>query len=272
MTFLMVLNFSKKILALIFSLFVIVHLNAQNLPAKPTPPKLVNDFAKILSTAEQTSLETKLVAYDDSTSTQIAIVTLATVDGSPIAEFAHDLLTTWGIGQSKKDNGILILVTTEPKNREIAIAVGYGLEPYITDALSKRIIETELIPRFKQEKYFEGLDAATDVLIAYAQGNFSNNKSLKKKDNAYSGGWMPSWVFIFMIIILIILFSNNSKGKKGSGYNKTFGGPSNLGGFRNFSSGSGVFKNTGSFGGRSSGGFGGFGGGRSGGGGASGRW
>jgi len=272
MTFLMVLRFSRFLFTVIFGLLMLVQLHAQQLPSKPSPPKLVNDFASLLSASEVEKLEDKLVAFDDSTSTQIAIVTLATIDGNPISTFAHDLLTTWGIGQAKKDNGILILVTTEPKNREIAIAVGYGLEPYITDALSKRIIENELIPKFKQEKYFEGLNAASDVLIAYAQGNFSNNKNLKKNDNAYSGGWMPSWVFIVMIILLIILFSNNSKGKKGSGYNKTFGGPSNLGGFRNFSSGSGVFKNTGSFGGSSGGGFGGFGGGRSGGGGASGRW
>lgn len=237
---------------------------AQKLPERPSPPRLVNDFAKILSPGEAEQLERELVAYDDSTSTQIAIVTLESIQGYPAVEFAHELLNKWGIGQAKQDNGLLILITTEPPNREIVIAVGYGLEPYITDALSKRIIENILVPAFRANNYYQGLSEACHSLMAYAQGNFRRDAKPNRNDSTNS---MPSWIFLLMLLIVIILFSVNKGGKGGGKYYRTFGGPP-VGGWRSFSTGTGAFRPGGGLGG----GFGGFGGGRSGGGGASGRW
>jgi uncharacterized protein len=251
-------------------LISILSIEAQKLPERPNPPRLVNDFAKLLSQDELDKLERELVAYDDSSSTQIAIVTLESIHGYPAVEFAHDLLNKWGIGQARQDNGVLILVTTEPKNREVVIAVGYGLEPYITDALSKRIIETVIIPAFRNGDYYKGLSEASEMLKAYAKGEFKRNDKPKKSNIGYT---IPSWVFLAMLLIVFVLFSINKGGKGGGKYYRTFGGPP-VGGWRSFSSGTGTFKSGGSFGGGSfgGGGFGGFGGGRSGGGGASGRW
>src|SRR5262245_20553657 len=104
---------------------------AQNIPQRPSPPRLVNDLANVLSPDEEQRLEQQLVAYDDSTSTQIAIVTVKTLDDYPIEEYSLKILRDWGVGNKKTNNGIVILAAID--DRKIRIEVGYGLEGAIPD-------------------------------------------------------------------------------------------------------------------------------------------
>lgn len=232
---------------------------AQNILAKPNPPKLVNDMAGLLSPAEQQALENKLVSIDDSSSNQIAVVILPTLDGYPIEEYAIRLFRDWGIGNKKTNNGILLLIAAQDK--KIRIEVGYGLEGVIPDVTALNIIDNDLKPAFRSGAYFEGIDKATDDIAKAAVGEYQIRKAKKSKGTG-SGLWL------FVIIIIIVLVLRNGGNDRGRGGMGDFAEGMLLGSLLNSSLGGGR-SHGGGFGG---GGFGGFGGGSSGGGGASGDW
>lgn len=251
---------NKIILSFIFILSVLGVL-AQEIPEPMYPYRLVNDFAQIFSPEEQEALEQKLLAYNDSTSTQIYVVTISDLQGYDASDFAFRLGDKWGIGQKSKDNGAVILVKpkTADSNGQAFIATGYGLEARINDAYAGRIIRNKMIPHFKEDDYFSGVNAAVDEMIARLSGEFSADE--EESDN------MPIWVIILLILIIIVVISVSS------------GGDQHIGGNRNRRSGGTIFFPTsggnsgwgGGFGGFG-GGFGGGGGGSFGGGGAGGRW
>ena len=112
------------------------------IPQRPSPPCLVNDLANVFSEEQRQELEQELVAFNDSTSNQIVIVTVNDLAGYDKMTFAQQIGETWGVGQKKQDNGIVILL--KPKNEtkgEVFIAAGYGLEGALPDAICKRIVE-----------------------------------------------------------------------------------------------------------------------------------
>ena len=243
----------KKVLLVILMLGSIGGIIAQKVIPKPDPPRLVVDNANILSPEEQNSLESKLVALDDSTSNQIVILTVPTLDDQPIEDVAVNTFRSWAIGNKKTNNGVLILIAVN--DRKVKIEVGYGLEGAIPDVTCKDIIDNVISPSFKQAQYFKGLDAATDNLAKAAAGEYK----LQRQGGSASGGG-SAFVFIVMVVIVVVVMSGSRGG--GSGGGLWLAGP--------------LLFSGGGFGGGSDsgggGGFGGFGGGSSGGGGASGGW
>lgn len=242
---------------------------AREFPPAPNPPRLVNDFTGTLSQSELQSLESKLTAYNDSTSTQIAIVVLSTTYDFPISQYAFQLGEKWGIGQKGKNNGALILVAKD--DREVFIATGYGLEGALPDALAKRIVELQIVPAFKQGQFYRGLNEATDTMMKLASGEYTAD-NLKPR-------FPYELVIIFSVFALIFLLSIYAGYRKAKKYAMTNGVDlatawQMINAARRVQSGSwGSFTSgRGSFGGGSSHGFGGFGGGSFGGGGAGGRW
>jgi uncharacterized protein len=251
-------------------MFCMPFLYAQKLPPKPEPPRLVNDFTNTLSDLEADQLENKLVAFNDSTSTQIAVVIIRTLDGYPISDYAFQLGEAWGIGQARNNNGALLLIAME--DRELFIATGYGLEGALPDARAKRIVENDIKPFFKQEQYYAGINKGTDQMIAAVKGEYKEPVQRKSKERG-----LP--LFAIIIIFFVIMFLsrifgakqharvnnipfwtawmllNAARRKSNSG-----GGGWGGGGFGGFGGGGG------------GGGFGGFGGGSFGGGGAGGKW
>jgi uncharacterized protein len=133
---------------------MVLSIQAQ-LPLRPNPPRLVNDFADILNTSEENALERKLVNYNDTTSTQIAVVTIANLQGYDKAQFAVELAEQWEVGQKGKDNGLLILVKPKQKSSrgQAYIAVGYGFRGVCARCHSKNIVEYEMILFLKRIKY-----------------------------------------------------------------------------------------------------------------------
>jgi uncharacterized protein len=256
----------KSLLLLFFVGFVGVHtLHAQNVLPKPNPPKLVVDAAGILSAAEIATLEKKLVAFDDSSSNQISVVIIPTLDGNALEEYANKLFRAWGIGDAKKNNGVLLLIAVNEK--KIRIEVGYGLEGAITDVQSKSIIDNDLQPAFRNKTYYQGIDVAIDHISKAAVGEYKVVKAKKSKNPKGS-------LFLFVIILFVIVAIVGGKG--GNGGSNIRGG-----GFSDFATGmllssllNGGGRSGGDWGGGGGGGggFGGFGGGSSGGGGASGGW
>lgn len=243
---------------------------AQDVLPKPSVPRLVTDKGNVLSPEQREILERKLVALDDSTSNQIAIVTIPTLNDYPIEDYATKLFRDWGIGNKKTNNGVLILVAVE--DRKVRIEVGYGLEGAIPDITTGDIIENDLKPNFKAGNYYRGLDEAVDALSKAAAGEYKVVRK-KNKDNGSGGGLA---FIIILVVIFVILGASGGGGGRGGGmvsrrgYNLLpflflGGGGSDRGGWGGGGSG-------GWGGGGGGGGFGGFGGGSSGGGGASGSW
>ena len=231
------------------------------IPDKPNPPRLVNDFVGILSSSERAQLEQKLRTYNDSTSTQITIVIVKTTEPYPIGDFAFQVGRKWGVGQAGKNNGLILAWATQ--TRKIFIAPGYGLEGAIPDAIAKRIITNTIVPAFKQEQYYQGLDQATTEIIQRASGEY-------KADPDTSTGDGSGTITITLIILGIIIFAivrrnrgGGNSGNRGGGWGPVFFPTSTYSGWGG--SGGGSFG-----GGSSGGGFGGFGGGSFGGGGAGG--
>jgi uncharacterized protein len=247
---------------------------SQNIPDRPVPPRLVNDFAGMLASDEVRVLEQKLVSFNDSTSTQIAIVTIPTLQGYDKSDYAQRLAEKWGIGQKGLNNGVLILVKPKtPQERgEVFIAQGYGLEGIIPDITCAQIVDNDILPAFRSGAYFEGLNSAVNSLISLARGEFSAAEYGGRAKKS-SGKGMPIGVIIFIVFIVIALVSGKSGGSNSKNIS-TSGLPFwMLLGMMN----SGRGSHSGSWGGFSGGGgggggFGGFGGGSFGGGGAGGSW
>ena len=250
--------------------FLSLSLGAQTLLPRPEPPRLVNDLAGVLSSSEAQLLENKLVAFNDSTSNQIAVVIVNDLQGYDKSEFAYKVAKDWGVGQSDFNNGLLVLVKTKTDESlgQIFIATGYGLEGAIPDIACADIIDREMLPRFRENDYYGGINAGTDVMMALASGEYNYDTYAGGR----SSGSFPAIIFIIFIIAAIMMASagnsNNKHIKKSGTSNLPLwllmsmmgGGKSHGGSWGGFSGGGG------------GGGFGGFGGGGFGGGGAGGSW
>ncbi|MGZ8554193.1 MAG: TPM domain-containing protein, partial [Chitinophagaceae bacterium] len=229
---------------------------------------LVNDFTKerFLTPEQEAALERKLVAYDDSTSNQVAIVIVGDLEGYSAADYAIALGRKWGVGNKNFDNGVVLLISTGggEGNRDVFIAPGYGLEGVVTDLIANAIIEHELVPNFKAGNYYRGLDEATDAIFRASEGRYQAPKGYGSR----SKKGISIGTIIFIVILLIFLFGGMSGGGRGGGYvsRRGYTGWGGLGGLGGLGGGGGWS------GGGGGGGFGGFGGGGFGGGGAGGKW
>ncbi|WP_299368264.1 YgcG family protein [Winogradskyella sp.] len=249
------------------------------IPPIPEFQTSVYDEIGLLSSSQKTSLEEKLIRYSDTTSTQIVVVIISSTKGEYINFLGAEWLKEWGIGQKDKDNGILILLAKD--DRKIGLNTGYGIEHLLTDAMSKRIINRDIIPYFKQNDYYGGLNRASDAIFEVMKGEYQGTRQSNSNE-------FPFGVFVFLFIVFVILIIAISKsrggGRGGRGGRRNNDAQSILeaiilsnmgrGSYQRSSSGGfggwGGSSGGGSFGG---GGFGGgFGGGSGGGGGASGGW
>lgn len=263
---------ATRLLLLSFVILLLpTFVKAQDFPPRSTT--LVTDFTGTLSDSERQNLENKLVAFDDSSSTQIAVVIMTSVGDYDIADYGVRLAQQWGIGSKGKDNGILLLVAKN--DRKVTIQTGYGVEGAVPDAIAFQIIRQIITPAFRAGDYYGGINRATDALISYTKGEFKANPKKGK-----SGSGTGSLIIIVIVIAVVISLISRGGGGKGGG-GQVIGGRgssdlfwltllgSGLG--RGGQRGGGGFGG-GSFGGGGGGGFGGFGGGGFGGGGSSGSW
>jgi len=250
------------------SFFIVLSLGllAQKATLPKRPASLVNDYVGLLSSEEIKRLETKLVSFNDSTGVQITIVIVSDFQGYEKAEYATLLGTEWGVGQKGFDNGVVILLNPTGKEgqRDAFIAIGYGLEAVIPDALALRIVNNDMLPYFKNMQYYQGLDSATTTIIMLANGEFTADDYIGKTEKSPLLALIPLFaILIIFILMRVIKGAAYSGGKKIPFWTAlmllSFAGRGNSGSWGNFSGGGG-------------GSFGGFGGGSFGGGGAGGRW
>jgi len=168
-------------------------------------PKLtgrVVDNASLLSASTEQTLIGKLAGYEQSTTNQIVVVTLESLQGYTIEDFGYQLGRHWGIGQKEKDNGALLIVA--PKERKVRIEVGYGLEGVLTDAYSHNIIQSKILPLFKQNQYEQGIVAGTDAIINVIGGTYQITKVKKESFDKEDQNNLVGIVIISYIISLLL--------------------------------------------------------------------
>ncbi|WP_379920788.1 TPM domain-containing protein [Erythrobacter sp. R86502] len=260
---------------------------AAPLAAQPQFPALsgrVVDSADILSPEDEAALTAKLAALETQSQRQLVVATVPDLQGYDISDYGYQLGRAWGLGDETRNDGALLIVA--PNDRKVRIEVGYGLEGYLTDALSALIIQNQILPAFRDGDFAGGITAGTDAITAQLQ--LSPEEAARVAAEAgearESGGFpfgMLIWLaFMFFFFVLPILAGRGRRRKyraKGSGP----WGKRDLGDTARdvilWEVGSAIARGMISGGGRGGGGFGGGGGfsgggGSFGGGGASGGW
>lgn len=225
----------------------------QEIPAIVDP---VTDLTNTLDKIEYTNLRKQIIRFEDSTSNQLVVLMIPSLQGNEIRDFGIRVLEKNKIGKKGRDNGVLVLIAKE--DRKVSIEVGYGLEGVLTDALSTSIIENDLKPNFRKERYYDGIAAAIHSIMMVTQGEYTADKKGKRKGTDWFGV-----LIIFLVIVFSILGGVRRRryGISSRGTNTIWWGGGGIGG--------GGF---GSFGGGGGGGSWSAGGGSFGGGGASGSW
>lgn len=254
-----------------FLLLLCLHAFAdpQIYPDKPNPPRLVNDFAGMMSPQEQAQLEAKLEDFAQTTSNQITIVTIKSLGDYDVSDYAIGLGNKWGVGKSGKNNGVLVIASLQ--DHKINISTGKGLEGALTDLTCGQIIRNEMTPAFRNGDYFDGFSKAADAIIAATKGEYTADKEPQ-------GRHIPATAIIILAVIFIGIVQMFRGGGGGGGNymsGRGFGGLATGFFLGNMLGGGGRGWGGGGdsgFGGGGGGGFGGFGGGGFGGGGASGSW
>ena len=238
-------------------------------PTRPNPPRLVNDFAGILGECQW--LEDSLEKIAVETSNQICVVTMNDFGNYDKAWMAYSIGEQWGVGKKGHNNGVVILIKpkTADSKGEAFIAPGYGLEGAITDATSTRIVNQEMIPYFKDNDYLGGVWAGAQVVRDLAIGEYN------EEDYANQGSEIEDAIAIMIFLLIMVLFvylafknNQNNGGNRNNGDTGTWGGPIIFTSGSDWGRGGGSWGGGGSFGG----GWGGFGGGSFGGGGGGGSW
>tara|TARA_B100001287_G_scaffold276622_1_gene288245 strand:- start:10354 stop:11124 length:771 start_codon:yes stop_codon:yes gene_type:complete len=246
-------NNMKKSIFLSAFFFLTIHFIGfdQKLPAVPNPFRLYNNLSNempdFLNATEANRLEQTLRAFGDSTGNQIVVLIIDDLLGFSPEEYATGIGDSWGVGQKDKDNGIVFLIkpTGGKGERETFIAIGEGLEGAIPDAVTWTIINSEVIPSFKEGDFSKGVNSGVNVLIDLANGEYSSEDYVENAGGGNGGLWFAGIFLIFWLLAYFFARKNGNTGGRGGG---TFYG----GGFS--SSSSGGFSSGGSFGGGSFGG------------------
>jgi len=238
----------------------------------------VVDAADLLNPQQEAELTARLEALETASSRQLVVATIPSLEDRPIEDYGYQLGRHWGIGQGEANNGTILIVA--PNDRKVRIEVGYGLEPILTDALTHQIIQSDILPRFRENDYPGGIIAGTSALIEQLgappeqaeQRALAAAEAQRRQDSG--DGESPIGLIFWLIILFFVIIPMLRGGRRGKRYGRRrrrgawgsspvviWGGGSDWGGGGWGSSGGG-------------GGFGGFsgGGGSFGGGGASGSW
>lgn len=176
-------------------------------PNFPTLTGQIVDNANLLSAEDRAAIDDALKDLEAKSSDQLVVVTLPSLDGYEIEDYGYQLGRHWGIGQKGKDNGVLLIVA--PNERKVRIEVGRGLEPIVTDLMSRIIIENAILPEFRRGNFAAGIRAGVrdlkDTLLGDAE-------EVKERARGLNDGDGPDWIGLFMIafwiaVVLYIIYA-----------------------------------------------------------------
>ena len=165
----------KKLLATLLAALLLFTLPAWALDVPPLAGR-VNDYAGIMRAETVQALTEKLAALEAENGAQIAVLTIASLEGENLEDFALKTASTWQLGQQDKDNGALLLVAL--KEREVRIETGLGMEDRLTDLLAGRIIRNEIVPAFRSGDYDGGIAKGVEAMMAAAHGEYEGGASV----------------------------------------------------------------------------------------------
>jgi len=134
---------------------------AHGYPARPGGPVL--DLADVMPAADEAALNSRLTKYYEASGNALVVVTVTSLEGQTIEQYANGLFNEWGIGDARTDRGVLILLA--PNDRQARIEVGCGLEGTVTNGFAEQVMQMKMIPAYKQHHFEEGTLAAVDALI-----------------------------------------------------------------------------------------------------------
>ena len=134
----------------------------------PRPTGYVSDYANLLSASSERALTTRLEALDRQTGIQLAVVTVTSLEGQSVERYATQLFNTWGIGRAETDSGVLVLVA--PRDRQMRIEVGTGLERVLTNDIAAGLVDAHFLPSFRERRFQQGIETGVDRIIAVLQG------------------------------------------------------------------------------------------------------
>ena len=260
----------KRCLAILFLLCCFGARADEVIP--PAPDKYFNDYAHVTSAATANRLNQQLEDFEKQTSSQIVVAVFPKMQSdSSIEDYTVRVARAWKEGRKGKDNAVVLFVFTQ--EHKLYIQVGYGLEGALPDALAKRIIDDEIVPRLRQGDYDGGLSAGVAAMMAAAKGEYKGtgqtvNGARRQSQNNHSNFGL----IIPIVVVILILSSFGRRRRYGSGWMLGSGG---FGGWGNWGGGGGGWSGGGGGGGFTGGGGGGGltgGGGSFGGGGAGGSW
>lgn len=159
---------------------------AQDLPARPVPFTFVTDQANLLAPADARKLDDGLRRYADANGTQVVVVTVPSLGGRPVADYARELGNSWGVGQRGKNNGVVVLLSGQ--EHKVTIQAGEGLQSAITPAVTSRVINQQMLPSFKQGNYFAGLRTGLNTLLLAANPGSDPRRNAPAGPAPASGG------------------------------------------------------------------------------------
>ncbi|MDG4476210.1 TPM domain-containing protein [Thiovibrio frasassiensis] len=159
----------------------------------------VTDLAGMISPGERQKLEQMLLAFEQSDSTQIAVLTIPSLEGDSLEDFSIRTVDAWKIGQKGKDNGVLLLVSKG--DRKIRIEVGRGLEGVLTDLLAGRIVDQIISPRFKSGQLDQGFEAGITTIISATRGEYKGTGSSRRGARKGSQSSLFNYLIFFAILV-----------------------------------------------------------------------
>lgn len=173
----------------------------------PRPAGRIADLANVIDADTEAELDRRLDALEQKTSSEVAVVTVPSLEGAPVEDYAVRLFKEWGIGQAKSDNGVLVLVA--PNEREMRIEVGYGLEGVLPDGLAGEVIREHFIPRFREDDYNGGIrDGVSRVVDIVEKHEVLSAEEIARLNDAGLPEDEPWWILIpFMGLFVAIGFT-----------------------------------------------------------------
>jgi len=183
-------------------------LAASTARAEPTFPALTGrivDEAGLLTPEARAAIETQLADLEQKSTDQLAVVTVRSLQDYPIEDYGYQLGRKWGIGQKGKDNGALLIVA--PNERKVRIEVGRGLEPTLTDAMSKLIIENAIIPEFRRGDYAAGIQAGVRDIKDVLLGDAEEVKQRAQRASDEVDFWQIVLILFWIAVVLFVMFA-----------------------------------------------------------------
>jgi len=174
----------------------------------PELKQRVNDFTNTLGFQEWQEVDRLLKSYEDTTSTQVVVLMINSLEGESIEKYANKVFVLNKIGQEKKDNGVLLLIVKQ--DQKVRIELGYNLEGIITDAISSQIIRNEILPYFESNNYFGGVVTGVDAIVRATKGGYKLNEG----NNTLSTVIVIAAILIIAVAIGLLVLSKKNKARE----------------------------------------------------------